>query len=83
MANDTTFRTREIRQFNTNKCHHVWKNTAWVVSRPRRMQLSLVVNVTDKVVRSCCRPVVPRLTGLTDLFDTFQKNIHSLKLHIT
>ena len=36
-----------------------------------QLTLSLVVNVTDKVARSCCRPFVPRLTELSDLFNTF------------
>ena len=59
----------------------MWKNTALVVSGRSgcsndhslqvKLTLFLVVNVTDKVARSCCRPVMPGSTELSDLFNTF------------
>ena len=62
-----------LEQFNANRSsRHVWKNTAWVISG---QLTSLIVNITDKVVPSCIQPIVPHLTELSDLFNTFRKEI--------
>ena len=47
-----------------------------------QLTLYFVVNVTIKVARSCCRPIVPRLTELSYLINTFQE-INLFNLHTT
>ena len=46
-----------------------------------QVTLSLVVNITDKVVRSCCQPVVPHLTELSDFFNSKKFTFLNYILH--